>query len=155
MINKNNETVISFEYDDADFKGFSYGLVAMQKSKKWGYVNRKNRVAVPFVYSYGYPFKKSGFAVVLKSKKYGVINKLNKIIIPFQNDGIHESGFSEGLLGVKRYGKWGFVNTKNRVVIPFKYDTVYPFEKGKAVVEKRGVTYYIDKKGKLYEYTEE
>ena len=39
--------------------------------------------------------------------------------------------------------------------MPLKNDTVYPVEKGKAVVEKRGVTYYIDKKGKLYEYTEE
>ena len=141
-------------YDDTDFNGFSYGFVAMQKSKKWGYVNRKNRVAVPFVYSHVFPFQKNGFAVVCKSKKYGVINKFNKTIIPFQYDDMN-NGFSEGLLGAKRYGKWGFINTRNKVVIPFKYDSASSFYKGKAIVEKNGVQYYIDKKGKLYKYTED
>ena len=77
-----------------------------------------------------------------------------KTIIPFQYDDMN-NGFSEGLLGVKRYGKWGFINTRNKVVIPFKYDSASSFYKGKAIVEKNGVQYYIDKKGKLYKYTED
>ena len=45
-------------------------------------------------------------------------------------------------------GRYGFIGKDGQVVIPLHYDYAYDFQDGKAVVEKDGRTFCIDKTGR-------
>lgn len=57
------EEVIAPQYEDA--QTFSENLAAVKKDGKWGYINDRNEVVIPFQYAYAWPFSE-GRAVVYK-----------------------------------------------------------------------------------------
>lgn len=170
---KSNYSFIGFSSQTSEAEYFSYfyndGLCAVQRNKKWGYVNLKGELVIPCEYDEFRPFFK-GISPVSKDGKWGVIDKNNKLIIPFMFDDISNydsfyghSGFDEDEL--KQYGyfksglcpvakqvnedlTWGFINQKGDLVIPFKYNDVEDFNtEGIALVYLNGKPIKINTKG--------
>ena len=88
FINLDGKEVIAPQFDGLDgslggYYGFNEGLVGVYNGKKWGFITKTGKVAVPFIYDEIRPFSE-GLAGVLKGDKWGFINGANKTIIPFQ-----------------------------------------------------------------------
>jgi len=64
------EQMIAPQYEDAGL--FSEGLAPVEKGGKWGYIDEKNNVVIPFEYDVAFPFSE-GLAIVGKvgTIKYG------------------------------------------------------------------------------------
>ena len=87
LIDKNGKEVIAPKYEGSlgnygGYYGFREGLVGMYDGKKWGFITKTGKVAVPFIYDEIRPFSE-GLAGVSKNGKWGFINGANKTIIPF------------------------------------------------------------------------
>lgn len=124
-INKEEKNVIPCEYARAH--SFKEGIAAVaihnESGKlKWGYINTKGEVIIPFEYDGGNDANEFG-----KMEDVG--------------------DFSEGLAYVCRNGKWGYIDKQGTVVIPIKYDIVSNFSEGYAQVILNGKCGYIDTKG--------
>lgn len=88
FINLEGKEVIAPQFDGLDgslggYYGFNEGLVGVFNGKKWGFITKSGKVAVPFLYDEIRPFSE-GLAGVRKDNKWGFVNGANKTIIPFQ-----------------------------------------------------------------------
>lgn len=62
---------------------FSDGLASVYKDGKWGYINPRGEVIIPFDYDAVRPFS-DGLAAVSRNGKWGFINTSGEIIIPMK-----------------------------------------------------------------------
>ncbi|MFZ5552612.1 MAG: WG repeat-containing protein [Bacteroidota bacterium] len=139
--------------------------VEKKKRERWGFINTKGELVVPFKYNEVYDFK-NGYAHVLKIEeskitdqyvimnggRHGFIDKTGWPVIPLIYEDVQD--FSEGLAPVKWKGKWGFINEKGEMIIPPAFDMAAPFLNGMAMVGKTDADFnekygYINKKGTL------
>lgn len=109
-----------------------------------GYVDSQNKLVIPYFYSKAGNFI-SDRAVVVLDDEFGVIDSKNKTIIPFEYSDIKD--LSEGMFCV-RSDKYGYFDINGNVVIPMLYDKAESFRDNKALVELKGESFYINKKGK-------
>ncbi len=178
-----NEYILNTDYDTcADY--FSNGLLAVKKNGKWGFMNKKSKLIVPYQYDAVSDFKDSmapvsnggtgkhnpSFNINSYRGKWGFINTAGKLAIPMQYEAT--KFFSEGLCAVEPINnnsrpKWGFINKQGEMVIPAQYDIVGEgFSDGMAAVGKdlmhaviRYRWTFINKKGEAinnfsYDYVE-
>ncbi len=164
-INKKGEFIIEPEYDlAADFDDNGFAMI--REDGKWGVIDKKGNVIVSAKYDDIYSFSDNGLAAVCKKGKWGYINTKGDIVIECSYESA--TTFSDdGVAAVCDDGKWGFINKKGIWVVEPHYDyIVYPdtkyysfmdeykyelgsvFVDGKAVVEKSGDVYIVDKNGK-------
>lgn len=157
---------VSTGHNDIGVNYFSEGLIAMQKSsQKWGYLNSKGAVIIPFIYDSAEDFSE-GLAAVSKGKyeknKHGFIDKTGKTVIPFSYD--YAGNFSEGLATIRKgsqeTGKYGIIDKNGKTIMAPKYDGyIAEFSEGMAaVLNKNDVYGFIDRAGKLvipYKYNSE
>lgn len=87
VLDKNLNTLIEPIYDGL-FKGEKSSLIMAKKNKKFGYLNFKGDIIIPFEYEMG-AVEKNGLMVVSKNSKVGVIDQNNKEIIKIDYDGIY------------------------------------------------------------------
>jgi hypothetical protein len=133
----------------------SEGLIAVELSGKWGFIDETNNIVIPMIYSRPGDFSEGLANVRLNDgntgNKSGHIDKTNKIVIPLMYDDI--GPFSEGLARIKSKRKYGFIDKTNNLVIPVMYDEVSIAENGLVKVklngEKDGI--YFNKKGEKVE----
>ncbi len=92
-----------------------------KKNGKYGMIDTKNKIIVPFIYDYAEYFE-------------GDLAIVGKITGQDEND--------------NDIYKYGFVNKNGKVVIPLKYDDADTFEDGKAEVAIGDDYFYINKQGK-------
>jgi hypothetical protein len=110
--------LLSFSIFAQDFKVYEDSL------GNYGFKNSNDKIIIPAVYSFAYPFKE-GLSLVNKG---GTTN-------PWNGD------FGGGV--------WGYINTKGKEVIPVQYHYAGSFSEGRAIVYMDGKVGFIDKKGKL------
>lgn len=122
---------------------YNYGLKTMD-----------GRVVVKPDYDY-IQFPADGLVPVMKENKLGFADLEGKIVIPMIYDyynedenGISEYGFNEGLAAVSKNDMYGYIDVDGNIAIPFNFTWTEPFKNGKAIVEKFGKRYKIDKTGK-------
>lgn len=97
---------------------FSYGISAMKKNGKWGYINSQGKTVVPFEYDapQGYNALNKGYdtalecsenyITVLKDGKYGILTSEGKMVVPCQYSFL--STVHDGRAFAKTNdGKWG------------------------------------------------
>lgn len=112
---------------------------------KYGYLNNKNEVAIPFEYDNALNFT-DGLARVEKDGKYGYINEKGNIVIDCKY--VEAQAFSNGLALVRR-GDDQYIEYINKegvtVISPEitkKWDRVYPFTaNNRAMVYKESTGY--------------
>lgn len=81
-----------------DIKEFNDGLAAAKKNGKWGYIDKKGKVVIPFRFAKAKSFS-DGLAAVAFKIRYGYIDRHNNTIIPFKY--IEAGDFQEGTASVE------------------------------------------------------
>lgn len=110
-----------------------YGIVRVYNNGKWGLLNKKGEIIVPFYYDNMGDFI-DGISVVKVDKKYGAIDTNGKIVVPidfYVQDFVPK--FSGGRLGIRKRTnagiKAGYIDKEGNEVIPCIYDKVHSFKK--------------------------
>jgi hypothetical protein len=111
----------------------------------YGFVNQKNEVMIPLIYSGAMPFS-NGLAAVSLKGKWGFINKSGDVIIPIIYDASYP--FYGATTFVKKDKKYGIIDLKGEIVVDFMFDKVLEFSStGKAKVLKNGEEMWLDLMG--------
>jgi hypothetical protein len=132
-IDSTDTQIIPFMYKMAeDFKD-GVGIVANQEMK-YGAINKKNEMVIPFLYKY------IGFGILTTSA----------VKVPVKQEENVLKTISEGLIPAYLEEKAGILDLKGKVIIPFIYEYVAPFKGGLALVLKNGKWGYIDNQGVEY-----
>jgi len=84
VVNLKNETIVPFEYEMIESYSDALGLAPAKKDKngKYGFIDRKGKVVIPFNYADAWPSGK--YLAVKKDGKWGVIDAAAKTILPFE-----------------------------------------------------------------------
>ena len=107
-INKNNEEVLPFIYDNVGY--FENGLARVSNNGKWGLINEAGEIVIPLIY---YSIDEIGEQIITarKGEKSGLINRKGDIILPFEYDKIR-SDENENILLINKGGLWGIAEIK-------------------------------------------
>jgi len=156
--NSLDASIIKPQYDFAqEFSNF--GIAAVVDDSGWVYINKQgNNIIRPFLFDNGPDYFSQGLARYKSNNKFGYFNEGGIVVIKPQFD--YARAFSDSMAAVCqdcKYvmngdhkeligGKWGFINLKGDLTIPYMYDYVSDFEYGKARVEKKGKSTYINRK---------
>gem|GEM_PF-6391631 len=102
VISYSGEIIIHPQFEEISGIG---ELITAKKNNKWGFVDGKNKVIIPFIYSKANNFSQ-GLVSVKKNGKWGFIDRTNKTIIPFVYDEAFyfgEDGRSRVIKGKKEF----------------------------------------------------
>ncbi|MBQ0095722.1 MAG: WG repeat-containing protein [Bacteroidetes bacterium] len=100
-------------------KGYKYisryveGLANACNGHRYGYLDSKGNVVIPFRYKSAGDFRE-GLAKVGNGKHYGFIDKDGNTVIPFIYDEAY--CFHDGYTAVKKNGKWGFIDKSGKPI---------------------------------------
>lgn len=150
------ETLLN--YEKVGFENF--GLMLVQKNKKYGFINAIGAEVIPLKYDNAWDFSsysQTGYlSNVRLGTRSGFIDTTGKEVIPLKYD--WAGLFREGLAAVRMNGpsggaaydnKWGYVDSAGNLVIQMNYNEAGNFSEGLAPVSKKtGSWGYIDKTGK-------
>ena len=140
-----------------EIRNFNYGMAAVKRGNKWGYINSNGTEVVSCIYDEVEDFKE-GYGTVKISGKCGVVNTDGKETIKPSYDNI--LSFSHGLAAAYKDKKLGYINGKGDIIIPFDYDVNGSgtfTNDGIALVSQNGKYGFINTKGETitpikYEY---
>ena len=128
-----------------DDEYFHDGLATFYKCGKWGFIDKKGVVVIPYIYDHAENIHE-GFARVLRNGEWGFVDNTGREVIPCFFDCAGD--FNEGFAGVKRNEKWGFVDNTGREVVPCEYERVCNFHEGLAEVERNEKWGFVDNTGR-------
>lgn len=139
FIDQTGKLVIPVKYEAADgsrggqYKSFSEGLVAVYKNGEYGYMNKDQKLVIPYKYEQAANFT-DGMAVVSNNGLYGAINKAGKLVVPTKHDSI--GSYSDGVAPYTTGGspKYGYINKAGVVVLKPKWNIAEGFSEGLAAV---------------------
>ena len=132
FIDKAGAVIIPPKYKQAH--SFKSGLAAVRLDQKWGFIDRNDKIIIPFDYDYVGDFSKDeNLAWVEKNGKVGFIDKANKLVIPYTF--ADAQTFSEGLAPATMDGRhWGFIDKSGKFIIAPTYVGALSFSDGLALV---------------------
>jgi hypothetical protein len=155
------ETLIPFEYEY--LSAFYYDWMIAQKKGKYGMINRKNQVVVPFQYDDMLDDVIQGYAGFKKGKKWGIINRKGEVSVPFEYDEITKpkvfgewpgsdpystEWLTEGSLQKNNFlarkdGKYGIISGDGDIILPFDYQEIRPTSSDCNMVLKKNNKYAV------------
>ena len=124
---------------------FSEGLFLVEKSGKFGYIDKKGAIVLPFIYDQASKVM-NGVAAVQIDGKYGLIDRKGKYKIIPQYEELYFENNDSGLLKFKNNGLYGLINKSGKVIIPNKYENLGDIENGFVAAESNGNYGLIDVK---------
>ncbi len=138
---------ISLKY----FSPYSDGLALIKSDdlNKYGFINQKLKLVIPFTYRNACPFSEGLAAVQNDDGIWGYIDITGKLVIPYTYSR-RPFRFSSDLAKVENNeGKFGYINRENKLIIPAKYKNATHFYKGYALVHEdyNSVALLIDSTG--------
>jgi len=133
LINFKVEAQSSFQY-----------VAVKNKENKWGYINEKFEVIIPFIYDNAMNFSMN-LGWVKSNGKFHCINKDNEIVFSTDYDEVHP--FKEGFALFKKNNKFGFVDRTGKVVVEPVYNSASDFSDGLAKVKRSSYYGFIDYNG--------
>ena len=138
MYSYDGESLSEYSEGYSHFKGYGEGLfcVANNHDGKYGFVNAKGEIVIPFEFESCSSFS-DGMAAYKDSTGFsGFIDKTGAIVIPAQFDYVCD--FSDGLAYVRNDQIEGFIDKSGKVIIDTKgkySECGFGFKKGFCVVE--------------------
>lgn len=139
-VNTEKQLMITPQFDDAFV--FDKGLARVFKDGKFGFINKKGRLVVDFIYEDpewdkdrggSFYFDEEGLMPVYREGLWGFMDTTGREKIHCQYEMAYN--FHQGYARVKKLDKWGFINNQNKIIIPFEYHTAHDFHEGYAPVE--------------------
>lgn len=125
----------------------SNGFQVAQKGELFGYLDKDDKVVIPFKFKYADSFQ-NGFAAVkdMNNKEYHIGSQG----MPLYNQRFTSiENFSEGLAIAKNGNKYGYINIRGNMVIPDTFDYVFPFASGLAAFKLNEKWGFIDYYGNV------
>lgn len=105
---KNNQVLTGFMFQD--YKWFSYGVSAVKKDGKWGYMDNNANMAIWYQYDYADSFKYGIAPVRSGNESYFIDKQGNKVgNLTFEQTRIFDDINANAW--VKKDGKWGIIST--------------------------------------------
>jgi hypothetical protein len=132
---KNGKIIIPLVYDEV--KDISESKIIVKKESKWGAIDLKNNILIPFEYNFLNPFYEdlAFFSNDINPKNIGYINVLNEVVIQPNLDFCWYGNFKNGIAVAKKDEKYGYINPKGEFIIPNIYKEAFPFSNGMALVK--------------------
>lgn len=107
--------------------------IVAEKDKKFGVVNFKNEIIIPFQYSHDFllgihRLKKSpDLYKVWLGRKCGVVNFYGQLIVPIEYENIRF--LRKNIFKFKQDGKWGILDLNTNLILEPKYNSLKWFDK--------------------------
>ncbi len=154
-INKTGKAITGKYQAMASFKD---GLAEVKVGKKWGYINKEDKIVIEPQFLFTGPFIEGLAQAKSMDGRYGFIDKTGKFVIKPQFSSAND--FSEGLAPVglteKKIttGKYGYIDKSGKFVIKPRFWGAWTFSEGMACVEtgeryKKKKWGYVDRTGKI------
>lgn len=140
----------SDELKTSAYQKFPDAVYPIQKNEKWGYMNRKGDIIIPFQYDDAEDFKdgKAKAGMISGSNiLYGFIDRNGQWLIQPVYQRV--SYYSEGMCAVQQDEKYGYINSAGELTIAFQFEDAGNFYEGLAAVKINGWTGFIDQTGKV------
>lgn len=119
-----------------EYVGFSEGLAAVRKGRKWGYLDENLNEVIGFRYEDAWSFR-GGRGLVKYRGRYGYVGLEKRgMVIPARYD--FAQSFREGAACVMVDGLYGYIGPKGRWLIRPMFDYARPKRDGKVYVEIQG-----------------
>lgn len=133
IINQDGQELTNFEsFPGSIYNEFvDYDLISVKKDEKWGFINRKGELIIPYKYEAVKEFNEEVIPVKVNNL-WGFVNYKNEFIIPPKYENV--TAFYDGLAGFYENGKWGFINIKNEIIISPKFSGISIFSEGLCAV---------------------
>ena len=119
-------------------------LAVVCKGGKYGVINSKGEVVVPFIYSEMRNYSE-GLAYAKDNNFVYFIDRKGEKILTCRG---YFGDLHDGMIKVSKGGKYGFMNLAGKVVVPFKYDEADNFSEGMASVRIGDKCGFVDTSGK-------
>lgn len=133
--------------DTKRYNLFVDGKIIVEKDGKYGYLNRKGKVEIDFLYDYAEPFYK-GVAVVCNNDKYFLIDEDGRPINNNNYDYLEIDHNSDKII-FKRNDKFGIMTLKSKIIVDTIYDNISYYSEGLARVRNDNKYGYVNEKGKM------
>ena len=133
--------VVWFSWSDFTYAELREGRADRYENGKWGYVDRKMRVVIPYIYDQASRFRDGRACVGVgesENRKYGCIDREGNVVIPLVYD--EPVFFWDDIASVTRNGKCGTIDKDGNELLPIIYDYVGPRhpENGGLVMVRQG-----------------
>lgn len=127
VINRHNEIVIPFQYDDLETAG--HNRLRVGKNGLYGLIDWQGNIVIDLVYDRGLYFGPDGFAEVSRNGHSGVINTAGEVVVPTRYEGLI---FNTRALGetrkiyfeVKKESLKGLYSATGELLVPPKYGSL-------------------------------
>ena len=153
MIDRNGKTVIPPRYAGLDFASSSLITFKLRQNRRWGLMDRAQRVRFEASSSIPIWFGKERVALVKSGSRFGYINQNGKWIVRPTYENAYPFGNGHAFAKVK--DKLGILNERGQWVVSPRYDYIVTddygspsFKNGLAVVSLNGTVRIIDTKGR-------
>jgi hypothetical protein len=143
-VNKKGEELFGQSFRSASPFEKNHATVQSRENEKYGVINNKGKVVVPFEYDDCFPFK-YGLSVSVKNNLFGVIDTLGKVIIPLRYKEIRI--IDKNLFFVKENDYYFLVNRKMERLNDRNYNRLGYTEAGFTQVLKDGLWNFVNQKG--------
>ena len=141
---KNDLSKENIYYQESD-RETGWKRVKLRSPNKWGFINEKNEITIPFEYDFVNPFENGLAYAKNNGKEFFITTRNLKLTGDYDEAGI----FTFGRAPVSKNKKWGFIDEKGNLVVPMLYDSVEYFNhNGLSAVKRNGKAGFIDKYGK-------
>lgn len=158
LIDRSGKEVIPIAYDNIEYiggdlvcvnTGYKEGRI-YEHSGKWGVVNLKNEIVIPFIYSDFHAW--DSFAIVRYRNKYGIIDYNGNTLIKTKYDSLLPTNHKD-IFVFKIKDKYGLIDNREEIVIAPIYDEIMSCNsfdpEGWLVVCKNEQWFYIDLNGRV------
>ena len=164
FINTEDKIVVpfQFEFSKENRRIYTFGLMAVKKDNKFGFIDESGTVVIPIIYNQVEYFTQNNLSSVEKNGRSGFINKSGKEIIPIIYDDARSEQLDDIVI-VKQKNKWAFFNNQGKQLSDFVFDEVFRtdhYDFSKDIFDRSQSTYFkngaaLVKKGKNYEFLNE
>ena len=126
---------------------FSENFAYVRVGKKWGYINRKGKLAIEAIYKRVGEFS-DGLAQAMIAEKWGYIDTMGSMVIEPKFDVAKK--FYNGVALIEFNKKWNYVDKKGNLLLDNnEFDVFHNFSDSLARVEKSNRFGYLNTKGVL------
>ena len=143
--------VVWFSWSDFSYAELHEGRASSYENGKWGYVDRRMRVVIPYIYDEASYFRDGRACVGVGewgNRKYGCIDREGNVVISLVYD--RHVFFKDGIANVTKDGKCGTIDKDGNELIPIIYDYVgsrFPENEGLAMVRQGDRIGYVRRNG--------
>lgn len=133
MIDINLKEFIPCVYDYLGSFSKEEGLAIAGQDYMRGFINRQNKVIVPFEYDKA-SYYQEGLVAVCKDDKWSLLDTSARVVATLSEEYYQIYAFVDGFAKTEKDGMYGFIDKTGKEVVSCKYSNIDDFKNGFAIV---------------------